>query len=124
MKYDLSKELDLKKAKAYFANMQVRQKKIELKAIQKPKNLKAQKYLQVCIKYYAEHFGFNIEEAKTILKRASKKMMYEKEGYKFLKSLSDLTEEELSDFIDFVRAYAKENGLYIESSDEHLSRSW
>jgi hypothetical protein len=124
MKYDLSSELELKKFKVYSARLQVQQRKVELKEIKKPRSLKAQKYLQVCIKAYAEHFDFTTDEAKTVLKRAAGNLMYEKAGYKFLKSLADLDEEELSGFIDFVREYAEENGLYIETSDEHLSNFW
>ena len=124
MKYDLSNELDLKKAKVYFARLQVQQRKVELKEIKKPKNLKPQKYLRVCIKAYAEHFDYTTKEAEVRLKRKAPGMIYTKHGEKFLRPIEDLTDTQLSDFIDFVRSEANELGLYIETADEHLANFW
>ena len=120
MKLDLSKEIDIKKAQTYFKTLLKDNKQIELKEIKKVRTIKHNAYLHVVISLYAINFGYTLEESKTLLKRMCSFMIYEKEGYKFLKQTSKMIDSDLSKFIDWIRNYAVKNGLYIPSPDEYL----
>ena len=69
--------------------------------------------------------GYTIVEAKTMLKRmysnAEPSMVYQKKGYKFLRSTTTMNTKELTCFIEWIRNYAAtEAGIYIPTSEEYL----
>lgn len=93
---------------------------LELLLLPKPKRSASQnKYLHVCISIYAVEYGYTLEEAKTYLKRTCNFMVYEKNGFKFIKQTSQITSEELGQFITWIRNYAGMNGLYIPTAEEY-----
>ena len=69
--------------------------------------------------------GYTIVEAKTMLKRmysnAEPSMVYQKKGYKFLRSTTTMDTKELTNFIEWIRNYAATDGcIYIPTSEEYL----
>lgn len=119
MKLDLSNEFESKKAKTYFNTLLKNNKKIELKEIKLNRTIKHNAYLHVCITLFAIEFGYTLDEAKTLLKRECKFMMYEKNSKLFLKKTSKMKSDELSKFIEFIRNYSSKQGCYIPTSEEY-----
>ena len=88
----------------------------------KPKRSASQNaYLHVCISIYAIELGYTLEEAKTLLKRMCHFMVYEKNGYKFIKKTSGMSSNELTDFIEWIRNHSAQQGIDIPTSEEYNS---
>lgn len=92
---------------------------VELKRKIKRRSIPLNSFLHVCISIFAIEFGLTLDEAKTLLKRKCSFMVYEKNGMKFLKKTSKLDNLECSKFVEFIRNYASQQGLYIPDSEEY-----
>lgn len=119
MKLNLSNPIDVKKAENYLCKLIEGKNNIELKKLIKPRSLSLNAYLHVVISLYAIHFGYTLEEAKTLLKRMCNFMVYEKKGIKFLKKTSKLKNDECSKFVDWIRNHSSKEGLYIPDPEEY-----
>lgn len=119
MLLDLSNNTDVKKAETYFSKLVETKERIELKKIIKGRSLNLNSYLHVCITLFAIEYGYTLDEAKTLLKRQCSFMTYEKEGFKFLKKTSKLDNAECSKFVEWIRNYASQQGLYIPDAEEY-----
>lgn len=119
-KYDLSKLDDLREFKTKCEYLVGNKKKVDLKAIRNARSMSQNSYLHVCISLFAIEFGYTLEESKTFLKRECSFMIYEKNNSLFLKKTSKMNSKELTEFIEWLRNYASENGLYIPSSEEYI----
>ena len=96
-------------------------KMVEFKEVRQKRSVNQNAYLHVCITLYAIEFGYTIEEAKTHLKRNCEFMKYEKKGEIFVKRTRYMDSKELTNFIDWLRTYASQNGCYIPTSEEYLT---
>ena len=123
MKLDLSKQIDLNKAKTRFEQLAEKGSKIELKEIRPTRSLPQNAYLHVCLSLYGIHFGYTLNEAKTDLKR-NYGLVYEKEGKKYLRSTANLDSKDLTEFIEYIRDVAGQNGCYIPTSEEYLQNKF
>jgi hypothetical protein len=94
---------------------------VEFKEVRQKRSLTQNAYLHVCITLYAIEFGYTLNEAKTDLKRECSFMRYEKNGKQYLKETSKMDSKELTNFIDWLRNYASQNGCYIPTSEEYLT---
>lgn len=112
-------ELELKKANAYYKKLVDSKSKFELRKIIPKRSISLNSYLHVCISIYAIEYGYTLEEAKTYLKRICPFMVYEKNGQKFLKETSKMNNLECSDFVEWIRNYSAQNGLYIPEAEEY-----
>lgn len=119
MIYDLSKNIDVLKAKAKFEKLVSDQKPIELKPIRQKRSIKQNAFLHVCISLFAIDTGYTAQEAKTVLKR-EKGLYYEKNGEKFIKATREMDSKELTEFIDWIRHFASLQGIYIPTPEEYL----
>ena len=119
MKFNTSIEGDLKRAKVRFDYLCEKQKIIELKGCRKPRSLNQNSYLHVVITLYAIEFGYTLNEAKTDLKRMCGFMTYEKNNSRYLKETAKMNSTELTQFIDWIRNLASQNGLYIPDAEEY-----
>lgn len=124
MLLDLNKDYDLKKAQSYFNKLVESKSKIELKKHSSKRSISLNSYLHVCITLFAIEFGYNLEEAKTLLKRNCEFMRYEKNGTVFLKRTRDLDNKDCSEFVSWIRNYASMQGLYIPTSEEYLQNKF
>ena len=119
MKYDLSNHLDKNMADVYYEKLKSVGSKIELKKIGMKRSLSINSYLHVCITLFAIEFGYTLSEAKTLLKRECDFMTYEKNGIKFLVETSKQNNDECSLFVNWIRNYSSEQGLYIPDAEEY-----
>ena len=119
MKYDLSSNLELNQFNTYSNKLKESRSKIELKKIGAKRSISINSYLHVCISLFAIEFGYTLAESKTMLKRECDFMVYEKNGVKFLKETSKQSNEECSKFVEWIRNYSSEQGLYIPDAEEY-----
>lgn len=124
MKYSLSNQHELRLFKDKVNQLIEKLADVELKIVRKQRTIRQNSYLHVCITLFAIHFGYTIDEAKTLLKRKCGFMTYEKNGTKFLLSSSKLNTKEMTDFIDFIRTFASIEGCYIPTSEEYLENKF
>lgn len=121
MKYDLSNSLELRKYETRSDELKKAGSKVDFTKTGENRTVKINKYLHVCINLYAIEFGYTSNEAKTDLKRYCPFMIYEKNGKKYLVETSKQTNEECSKFVEWIRNYASNQGLYIPDADEYKS---
>ena len=124
MKLDFSNPLDKQKGITYFKKLLEGCKNVELKALMPKRTIKQNSYLHVIISLYSITFGYTLLEAKTDLKRECSFMRYEKNGNWYLKETSKLTTKELTDFIEWIRNYSSNDGLYLPTPEEYLSNKF
>jgi len=119
MKYNRLDEFQENKLQARLKA--TKDKMVEFKEVRQKRSVNQNAYLHVCITLYAIEFGYTIEEAKTHLKRNCEFMKYEKKGEIFVKRTRYMDSKELTNFIDWLRNYASQNGCYIPTSEEYLT---
>lgn len=120
MKYDTINTYEASQAKTRLEYLILNEKKIEIKEIRKPRGVKHNAYAHVVISLYAIHFGHTLYEAKIDLKRMCPFMTYTKNGKTYLVQTSKQDSKESTEFIDWIRTMASQNGLYILTADEYL----
>lgn len=123
MKYDPNNSIDKNKAQMTFDKFLEKGWKFELKRIFEKRTVSQNNYLHVCLSLAGIHFGYSLDEMKTVFKRQSK-MYYEKNGEKFLISSADLNKDEMTGFIDFIRSKCGQDGCYIPTSEEYLTNQF
>ena len=124
MQLDLSNPTEVKKAEIYFSKLIEGKNKIELKKLIQKRSLNLNSYLHVVITLFAIEYGYTLDEAKTLLKRLCGFMIYETKGTKFLKQTSKLDNLECSKFVEWIRNYASQQGLYIPDAEEYKTNKF
>lgn len=124
MKFDLNNEIDLKRFKERCKYLVGKCSKVELNQTREARSIKHNAYLHVCISLFAIEFGYTLKESKTLLKRECSFMIYEKNGKRFLKETSKQDSKELSYFIEWIRNYSAQKGLYIPDAEEYKSNKF
>ena len=120
MKLNLSIPFDKQKAITRFKVFLDQGKKIELTEIKPKRSLNQNAYLHVVISLCAIEWGNTLDEQKTDLKRECQFMRYEKNGKSYLKRTRDMDSKQLTEFIDWIRTHAGQQGLYIPDSQEYI----
>ena len=120
MKLNLSNTYDKERAKTRLKVLIDKGAKIELTEIKGKRTIRQNSYLHVCISLFAIEFGYTLDEAKTLLKRQCEFMKYSKNGQLFLKRTRDMDTKELTEFIEWIRNYSSQQGLYLPTSEEYL----
>lgn len=118
MKFDTSIKAQQVNASHYLTELANAKKIIEINPVSSQRSLSQNSYLHLLLGYFGVHFGYTLEEAKTIYKREANPniFVYEKHGAKFLRSSADLTKEEMQISIDKFMAYSGENGLPLPAA--------
>lgn len=119
MKYDLSKEQDRISAQVRLNKLKADGSMIELKKLNPKRTIQQNSYIHVIFALFGIEFGYTLDEAKTLLKRECNFMTYEKSGTKFLRHTSQMQTDELTKFIDWIRTYSAQNGLYLPTPEEY-----
>ena len=121
MKLKLPSQLD----KFYFQVEQLRKYTgiVEVKKCLKKRTIQQNKYLHVLIALYSIEIGNTLLESKTDLKRECYFMRYQKNNKAYLKSSASLDTKGLTDWIEWVKAYAGMNGIFLPSSEDY-HRNW
>lgn len=114
MKYDLSKPEQAKEAQEYLDKALSKSRRVEIKLIAPRRSLAQNAYLHLLLGAFGSHFGYTIEEAKTIYKEISKDIyFYGKKGRTFMRSSADLTKEELAVTVDRFMKKSAEAGYEL-----------
>ncbi len=119
MKFDLSKEQDRIKAQVRLNKLKADGNLIELKKVNPTRTLLQNSYVHVLFSLFAIEYGYTLDEAKVLLKRQCSWMTYEKSGQKFLRHTGQMQTDELTKFIDWLRTYSAQTGLYLPTPDEY-----
>ena len=120
MIYDLGNNEEKNKAAYKLDELIKSGKVIELTEKRKKRTISQNAYMHVVFSLLAIELGYTLDETKTIMKRECNFMVYDKDCMKFLKRTRDLNTKELTDFIEWIRNYAGNIGLYIPTSEEYL----
>jgi hypothetical protein len=119
MKFDLNNTFERNKYDTYSDKLKLSNSKVELKKLGANRTIPLNSYLHVCIDLYAIEFGHTKNEAKTDLKRECHFMRYEKNGKHYLVETSKQTNDECSRFVEWIRNYSSQQGLYIPDAEEY-----
>lgn len=119
MKYDTKHQIQKEKAIAYLYKLLSKDCVVEVKKVNISRTIQQNKYLHVLISLFSIEFGYTLEEGKTLLKRNCSFIIYEKKGVKFLRKTSEMKTDELTKFIEWIRTYSVNKGLYLLSADEY-----
>lgn len=124
MIYDTSKELEVNKLLSRLDALLSKKCIIELKEKKKPRTLSQNAYLHVCITLFAIAFGYDLENAKYLLKSMCPFMHYYKDGVLLVYSTSKQDTKEQTDFIEWIRTKSAKEGHYIASPQEYLDNKY
>jgi hypothetical protein len=125
MKYDSSKEIDVKRSDAYYAKLKEQKAKFELKKIYEKRSLNQNAYLHVAFAILGDDTGYTVEEVKVVAKREfGRFLVYEKNGERFYRSTSDLNTLEFYEFTDWFRTFSLDQGIYIPTPEEYYENQW
>lgn len=101
MKYNLSSQLEAGKALNYLLELTQAKKMVEIKRVSPNRSLNQNSYLHLILGAFGSHFGYTLEEAKTIYKQINADIYrYTKKGRTFWRSSADLSKEEMAKSID------------------------
>ena len=120
MKYNLADRTELDAAFQYLTDLAAKDIIAEIKKVSPARSLNQNNYLHLLLGAFGQHFGYTIDEAKTIYKRDVNPdiYVYEKGGAKFLRSSADLDVAEMTKSIDSFRAYSKEQGCPLPAATD------
>ena len=131
--FNLKNPYDAEKFKEYVNKLYVENKKsqygivVEVTKKQTQRTLAQNRYLHVCLGYFASEFGYTLEEVKVVyFKQMVNKDIFlrrrkNKRGHEvnFLRSTTDLDKSEMTAAIDRFRNWSSaECGLYIPAANE------
>jgi len=119
MIYDLSKNIDVERAKRRFTTLLEEQTVITLTKKAK-RTLKQNSYLHLLIGWFAMELGYTVAETKQMYKRVNRELYeYTKNDVPFIRSSSDLSTEEMALSIDRWRNYSADKaGVYLPAANE------
>lgn len=121
MKYDLNNPLDANRFRARVQALENGKKVVELKAVKPTRTLSQNAYLHVCITLFGIEFGYHLEDAKNLLKRACSFMHYlDDNGNVHTRKTRELDTKQLTEFIDYIRTFSAMQGCYIPTADEYI----
>lgn len=111
MKYNFQNARDAGEAVMYLNDLIRDKKKVEIKAIKPRRSLNQNSYLHLLLGAFGAHFGYTLEESKTIYKDLNKSIYhYDKEVrgkiHHFTRSSADLNVEEMTKSIDVLREWS------------------
>lgn len=119
MRYNLADDTERGIALAYFLELSAAKVMCEIKKVRPRRSLRQNNYLHLLLGAFGLHFGYTLDEAKTIYKRDVNPSIYvyEKSGAKFLRSSADLDTAEMTKSIDRFREFSKEQGYPLPTAD-------
>lgn len=123
MKYDLNNPVEAGQAFAYLAQISAEKKKVEIKVIKPRRSLNQNSYLHLLLGAFGSHFGYTLEEAKTIYKDLNSKIYYydkEVRGkvHHFSRSSADLDVDEMTKSIDVLREWSDKAGYPLPTATD------
>lgn len=130
MWFNLKNVFELEKFREKVVELENKGAMVELKE-KRGRSLNQNSYLHLLLSAFALQYGYTLDEVKThFYKLVVNKDIFLREGidkftgecYKYLRSSSDLTKDEMSKSISDFKSYAKEEaGFYFPDSDEYIA---
>ena len=120
-RYDTSKPLEAKQAKARLSYLISKGARVELTEKRKQRTYSQNNYLHLILTAWGGELGYDLDEMKQLLKRdlMPSVFKYERNGRTFYRSTADLNTKEGTRVIDKIRATALEStGYYIPTPNE------
>lgn len=118
MKFNLGDPDDATLAQTYFDKLRKRGSLCEVKAISPNRTLRQNAYLHVLLGAFAEHFGYDMAEAKQLYKEINRSIYaYKKKGRTFWRSSADLNVEEMTRSIETLRERSDAHGYPLPEAD-------
>ena len=123
MKYNFANPHDGGKALMDLTQMINDKKKVEIKVIKPRRSLNQNSYLHLLLGAFGAHFGYTLEEAKTIYKDLNGSIYnYDKEVrgkvHHFTRSSADLNVEEMTKSIDVLREWSDKAGYPLPTATD------
>ena len=117
MNYDLSNDYQLKRFRADVQLFTANGCYVNLERLAKPRSDNQNRYLHALLGLLCTYTGYTINEMKDTVKEhfAPRYLRGEKE---FIRHTSEMTKEEMTDFIDKIRHWGNSNGFYLPTVDE------
>ena len=104
MKLDLSKEYEQNKARHYIESWIDKGAKVEIKRIPEKRTLSQNAYFHVLVEILGNDLGYTKDEMKQVIKQENKSLFcYEKDEIIFYRGTRDLSKEEMTKLIDWMR---------------------
>lgn len=114
MKYNLTYQEQVTQAVDYLAELVGKEARVEIKKISPHRSLNQNSYLHLLLGAFGAHFGYTLEEAKTIYKELNSDLYrYEKKDRTFWRSSADLTKEDMAKSIDRFMQKSAEAGYAL-----------
>ena len=121
MIYDLTNERDKERYKIKTNAYYKQGKKVELKLVRQKKTVSQNGYVHVLFDLYAIENGYTSKESKELVKDNCPFLKYEKNNENFTRGIADLDKEETSQFIDWFRDWAGQQGCHLPESTDYES---
>lgn len=117
MKFNLKSKVEAGNAFRHLADLAEKEQLVEVKKISPKRSLNQNSYLHLLLGAFGQHFGYTLEEAKTIYKTLPGNediYVYKKEvrgkEHTFLRSSANLSKEEMAKSIDTLHEWSKKGG--------------
>lgn len=125
MKYNLASQSEAGAALMHLTQLINDKKKVEIKTIKPRRSLNQNSYLHLLLGAFGAHFGYTLEEAKTIYKSLPGNReiySYEKEvrekKFEFVRSSADLDKDEMTKSIDVLREWSAKAGYPLPTATD------
>lgn len=123
MKYDTASQREAGDALMYLTQLINDKKKVEIKPIKPRRSLNQNSYLHLLLGAFGSHFGYTLEEAKTIYKDLNNSLYYyDKEvrgrTHHFARSSADLNVEEMTKSIEVLREWSAKAGYPLPTATD------
>ncbi len=122
--YPLSNPQEATKATEYLKQAIRNGWLVEIKRKLPQRSLSQNSFFHLLVGYFGVTQGYNLEEMKAVVKRhMSDVFVYEKNGYKFLRSSADLDKAEMTKVIDRLYRLATDMGVTLPLVDNAETRA-
>ena len=123
MIYDSSISSDEKKARVKFEKLISDKKKFTLTEKGRKRTIRQNSYLHALLQLYSIEYGDTLHFCKQDLKLRCPFMHFEKDGFTYVVSSSGMDTKPLSEWIEWIRNFAGQEGIYLPNADE-FGRDW
>lgn len=114
MKFNLAIQHEEQQATNYLNRLRENRNIVEVKKVSPRRSVSQNNYLHLLIGAFASHFGYSLDEAKTIYKELNAQIYrYEKKGRIFWRSSADISKEDMAKSIDVFMKKSAENGCTL-----------
>ncbi len=123
MIFDFKNQFDIERFDKRVEYLKGKESIVKLDEKQKKRTLKQNAYLHSLLQLYAVAYGDRLDKCKQFLKWKCPFMHYEENGIVYLISSADLKTKVMSEWIEWIKNFAGQNGIFLPNADEY-NRNW